>query len=119
MAAKKSIFGESSSLESVKSIFGYLARSANRLIVGSLLVLVRGYQIIISPFTQPRCRYQPTCSEYTKQALMMHGLATGVVLSVKRLLKCHPFTQGGVDLVPPPVNHVAPEARNSSLNKHS
>lgn len=66
----------------------------------ALILLLRFYQVAISPFTRPRCRYQPTCSEYAKQALVMHGCAKGLLLAVKRLARCHPFTYGGVDLVP-------------------
>jgi putative membrane protein insertion efficiency factor len=66
----------------------------------SLLLLVRFYQVAVSPFTRPRCRYQPTCSEYARQALIMHGCAKGLLLAVKRLARCHPFSKGGVDLVP-------------------
>ena len=66
----------------------------------ALLLLVRFYQVAISPFTRPRCRYQPTCSEYARQALVMHGCAKGLLLAVKRLARCHPFADGGVDLMP-------------------
>jgi len=46
------------------------------------------------------CRFYPTCSSYTKQAIELHGPFVGVYLGVKRILKCHPYHQGGVDLVP-------------------
>ena len=77
-----------------------LADGIGRSIVICLLMLVRAYQLIISPFTRPRCRFQPTCSEYARQALEELGLAQGLWLSVKRIGRCHPLSEGGVDLVP-------------------
>ena len=65
-----------------------------------LIALVRVYQLTISPFTRPRCLYQPTCSEYARQALLMHGFSKGLLLAIKRLARCHPFANGGIDLVP-------------------
>ena len=79
-----------------------LMTSANRFILAALMVLLRAYQIIISPLSQPRCRYQPTCSEYAKQALELHGISKGMILSIRRLGRCHPLSKGGVDLVPRP-----------------
>lgn len=64
------------------------------------IALVRVYQVTISPFTRPRCLYQPTCSEYARQALAIHGFSKGLLLAIKRLARCHPFADGGVDLVP-------------------
>lgn len=65
-----------------------------------MITLVRVYQVTISPFTRPRCRYQPTCSEYARQALAIHGFSKGLLLAIRRLARCHPFADGGVDLVP-------------------
>ncbi|MEC8620816.1 MAG: membrane protein insertion efficiency factor YidD [Pseudomonadota bacterium] len=65
-----------------------------------LLMLIRVYQVAISPLTRPRCRFQPTCSEYARQALVVHGFLRGSLLAIKRIARCHPFTDGGVDLVP-------------------
>ena len=70
------------------------------LAASGLLMLIRVYQVAISPFTRPRCRFQPTCSEYARQALVVHGFLRGSLLAIKRLARCHPFTDGGVDLVP-------------------
>lgn len=67
-----------------------------------LLMLIRGYQRFISPFTPPRCRFHPTCSQYALEALQQHGALKGCWLSLKRLLKCHPLHPGGIDLVPEP-----------------
>ncbi|MBU2897592.1 membrane protein insertion efficiency factor YidD [Vibrio hepatarius] len=63
--------------------------------------LVRLYQGLISPLIGPRCRFTPTCSTYTVEALKSHGFVKGCWLSSKRLLKCHPLNTGGFDPVPP------------------
>jgi putative membrane protein insertion efficiency factor len=65
-------------------------------IAGSLRV----YKLAVSPFLPSACRFHPTCSEYMREAVMRHGAARGVWLGLKRLVKCHPFHSGGVDLVP-------------------
>lgn len=64
------------------------------------LVLIRIYQFIASPLLGKNCRFHPSCSEYAKEAIEKHGLIKGILLGTKRLLKCHPFHSGGVDLVP-------------------
>ena len=66
-----------------------------------LLALVRGYQRWLSPLLPPRCRFAPTCSAYAAQALREHGAARGSWLTLRRLLRCHPFHPGGHDPVPP------------------
>ena len=65
-----------------------------------VLLMIRGYQLLISPLLGPRCRFYPTCSHYAAEAISKHGLLKGMLLSSKRLLKCHPFHPGGVDPVP-------------------
>jgi putative membrane protein insertion efficiency factor len=67
-----------------------------------LLALVRLYQRWISPLSGPRCRFYPSCSTYAAQALLAHGAVRGTGLAAWRLLRCHPFTPGGYDPVPPP-----------------
>ncbi len=59
--------------------------------------LIRTYQTCISPILGPRCRFYPTCSEYSLEALKKHGFTRGIGLTVRRLGKCHPFHPGGVD----------------------
>lgn len=66
-----------------------------------LSILVRGYQRLISPLLGPRCRFYPSCSEYTVQALLTHGAFRGGWLALRRLGRCHPFHDGGLDPVPP------------------
>jgi putative membrane protein insertion efficiency factor len=64
------------------------------------LFLIRSYQVFISPLVGGHCRFYPSCSSYTYQAINKHGLLKGIFLGGKRLLKCHPFHPGGVDLIP-------------------
>jgi putative membrane protein insertion efficiency factor len=66
-----------------------------RLIVGVL----RLYKIAVSPLLPSACRFYPTCSEYMREAVERHGAARGVWLGLRRLLRCHPFHEGGFDPV--------------------
>lgn len=74
-----------------------------------LRAVIRGYQLFVSPFLPPSCRYAPTCSHYAMQALAVHGPFRGLWLSALRLLRCHPFGGYGYDPVPPRPN--APDRR--------
>ncbi|WP_204758483.1 membrane protein insertion efficiency factor YidD [Lentibacillus sediminis] len=65
-----------------------------------LLGLVHFYRKAISPFTPATCRFYPTCSEYAVTALRRFGAIKGGYLALKRIGKCHPFHQGGIDTVP-------------------
>ncbi|BAT70967.1 conserved hypothetical protein [Thermosulfidibacter takaii ABI70S6] len=62
-----------------------------------VILVVRTYQIAISPLTPKTCRFYPSCSQYSIQALNKYGFVKGCYLSVKRILKCHPFHPGGYD----------------------
>lgn len=64
------------------------------------LLLIRFYQKFISPFKPPTCRFYPSCSEYTYQAIARYGLLKGGWLGLKRLSRCHPWNPGGYDPVP-------------------
>lgn len=67
-----------------------------------LLVLpILFYQRYITPFTPPSCRFTPTCSEYARQALLVHGPFKGLLLAVWRILRCNPWGGSGYDPVPP------------------
>ena len=61
---------------------------------------VRIYQIVVSPWLAPSCRFSPTCSEYARQALIRHGILRGTWMSLRRLSRCHPLGSGGYDPVP-------------------
>nr|WP_263312911.1 membrane protein insertion efficiency factor YidD [Mammaliicoccus sp. Marseille-Q6498] len=63
--------------------------------------LIRLYQRYISPLTPPTCRFEPTCSNYAVEAISEYGVIKGTWLGTKRILKCHPFHEGGYDPVPP------------------
>ncbi|RNL83184.1 membrane protein insertion efficiency factor YidD [Halostreptopolyspora alba] len=70
--------------------------------VARLLILpIRGYQRFISPLFPPVCRFYPSCSAYSAQALREHGALRGLWLTVRRIARCHPFHPGGLDPVPP------------------
>ena len=62
-----------------------------------LIKLIKIYQKFISPLTGKNCRFYPTCSTYTIQALKKYGVLKGGYLGIKRILKCHPFNSGGYD----------------------
>ena len=64
------------------------------------LLMIRGYQLVLSPLLGPRCRFYPTCSQYATEAISRYGFLKGTLLSLRRILKCHPFHPGGVDPVP-------------------
>lgn len=66
-----------------------------------LVGLVRAYQLIVSPWFAPRCKYYPSCSSYAVTALRTHGALRGTALATWRLLRCNPWSLGGVDHVPP------------------
>lgn len=73
--------------------------SSHSLAAAFCLLLVRSYQLCISPLFPPCCRYLPTCSEYASQAVSRHGALRGSLLAVRRILRCHPFAAGGYDPV--------------------
>jgi putative membrane protein insertion efficiency factor len=66
----------------------------------ALMLLVRGYRFWLSPWLGSSCRFEPTCSAYSLQALEAHGAAAGSYLTLHRLARCHPWCAGGLDPVP-------------------
>ncbi len=62
---------------------------------------IKGYKKFISPLLGNNCRFYPTCSEYTMQAIEIHGVVKGILLGAWRILRCNPFCKGGIDPVPP------------------
>ena len=65
------------------------------------LKALRGYQLLVSPLLGPCCRFYPSCSEYSKQAIVAHGVLRGGWLTLRRVARCGPFHPGGYDPVPP------------------
>lgn len=70
--------------------------------------IIQFYQKFISPMTPPSCRFHPTCSHYGLEAIQVHGAIYGTYLTIKRILKCHPFHPGGFDPVPDKKNRHSP-----------
>jgi putative membrane protein insertion efficiency factor len=65
-----------------------------------LLLAVEAYRLLLAPLLGGHCRFWPSCSAYAEEALRRHGAGRGTRLAVQRVLRCHPFHRGGVDLVP-------------------
>lgn len=70
-----------------------------------LILLVRGYQIVLSPWIGQSCRFTPTCSNYAIDALKEHGALRGSWMAIRRIGRCHPWHEGGHDPVPPKDRH--------------
>jgi putative membrane protein insertion efficiency factor len=66
----------------------------------ALQLLIRGYQLLVSPLLGPRCRFYPSCSQYALEAVQRHGTLRGSLLALRRLARCHPWHPGGYDPVP-------------------
>ena len=76
------------------------AGGLNRVAVMALQALIRVYQILISPLLGRHCRFEPSCSQYTIDAIGRWGVVRGSVLGLRRISRCHPFHSGGFDPVP-------------------
>tara|TARA_B100000965_G_scaffold269239_1_gene227717 strand:+ start:461 stop:691 length:231 start_codon:yes stop_codon:yes gene_type:complete len=72
----------------------------NKILIFPFIVIIKFYQKLISPLLGSNCRFQPTCSEYCMNSLKTWGLLKGIYLSVKRIMKCHPWGGRGYDPVP-------------------
>jgi len=72
----------------------------NKVIIFPLLIIIKAYQIILSPILGNNCRFLPTCSEYSIESLKAYGLIKGIFLTVKRIGKCHPWGSHGYDPIP-------------------
>ncbi len=83
-----------------------------------LIWFVKGWRRFISPLYGDVCKFHPTCSAYGLRALETHGAVRGVWLTVRRLLRCHPWSMGGVDYVPGTPEHRAWEAELASIAEH-
>ena len=90
------------------------ARTGTSVMRRACLLLIRAYQTFLGPFLGGSCRFYPSCSHYAAEAIERHGARRGSRLAIRRLLRCHPFTPGGIDLVPEeiePAEDVAGEER--------
>ena len=65
-----------------------------------ILTFIKAYRLLLSPFLGQACRFEPTCSRYTEQAIKTHGVLKGSALGAKRICRCHPWNEGGFDPVP-------------------
>jgi len=65
-----------------------------------IIYFIKAYRLILSPFLGQNCRFEPTCSRYTEQAIRQHGALKGGALGVRRICRCHPWNEGGYDPVP-------------------
>ena len=94
-------------------------------LIGRALILVlRAYKLAVSPLLPPACRYYPSCSDYMVQAIAAHGPGWGLWLGTRRVLRCHPWHEGGIDSVPAQrprlmFGHAPPADPAASRNPHS
>ena len=77
-----------------------VGRWLGRMLGWVMIGLVRLYQLVISPLLGPRCRFWPSCSSYTMEAIQVHGPLRGGWLFARRIVRCHPGSSGGIDPVP-------------------
>ena len=77
-----------------------VVRLSRRALAWLMIALVRVYQVTLSPLLGPRCRYWPSCSSYTVEAIQVHGPLKGGVMAARRIARCHPGCEGGIDPVP-------------------
>jgi hypothetical protein len=78
----------------------HFSRLVRQVLISPFLLLIRLYQLIVSPWLGPKCRFTPTCSQYGMEALRKHGLVKGLWLTIRRVSKCHPWGGSGYDPVP-------------------
>ena len=69
------------------------------ILTGTLIQIIKGYKFLISPLLGNNCRYFPNCSDYSIEALRTYGFFKGLFMTIKRVLSCHPFKEGGIDPV--------------------
>ncbi|MDO8448687.1 MAG: membrane protein insertion efficiency factor YidD [Rhodoferax sp.] len=84
-----------------------------------LIALVKGYRLLLSPWLGSSCRFEPTCSAYSLQALQTHGAAAGSYLTLARIARCHPWCAGGHDPVPTEKPRLFTQLIPSSTEKKS
>ena len=84
---------------------GGVAGTKSAVVVSLLAFLIEIYRRLVSPVLPPSCRFYPSCSAYAQEALRRHGAGRGGLLAIRRILRCHPWTPGGVDPVPEVAPH--------------
>jgi putative membrane protein insertion efficiency factor len=84
-------------MTAARPVLAALARLPQTVLIG----LVKGYRLLLSPWLGSACRFEPTCSAYSLEALQQHGAAAGSYLTLHRLARCQPWCEGGHDPVPP------------------
>ena len=77
-----------------------LRNTLKKILIFPAVLLIKFYQICISPFTPPSCRFTPTCSQYAQEAIVKYGPFKGGWLAFRRIMRCHPFGGSGYDPVP-------------------
>jgi uncharacterized protein len=99
------------------TVLSRLATALQRLLVG----VVKAYRLLLSPWLGSACRFTPSCSLYAIEALESHGAAQGSYLTLRRLVRCHPWCEGGHDPVPPSAQATrsAPKLLSSLLEEKS
>lgn len=93
------------------SVMAALVRLPQTVLIG----IVKGYRLLLSPWLGSACRFEPTCSAYSLEALQQHGAAFGSYLTLHRLARCQPWCEGGHDPVPPPKSAAATTSLFSRL----
>lgn len=81
----------------------------NDILATPFIFLIRGYQYLVSPLLGQRCRFYPSCSSYAMEAIRQAGCFYGFYLTLKRILRCHPYGKGGYDPVPEKKRHDNPD----------
>jgi uncharacterized protein len=81
-------------------LFNRIKDLLSKVLTYSAITFVKIYKVLISPMLRPSCRFYPTCSTYSIEALKKHGFIKGGILSAKRIVSCNPFHKGGHDPVP-------------------
>jgi uncharacterized protein len=92
-------------------------RTWQRVLAAPLIAVIVFYQRFISPMRPPTCRYYPSCSQYALTAIRRFGPVKGTWLALKRLVRCHPWTPGGVDHVPPAPPGAAADAPPATASR--
>ena len=90
-----------------------MTKSTNTSIFAKLLIVfVKGYQYSLSPLLGSNCRYHPTCSSYTIEAIKLHGAGKGFLMGAWRIVRCNPFSKGGYEPVPGSCEHAQLSAQD-------